>query len=92
MPEQLCNLMVFLSFIFILPVYISLILSIVVDGVNVIHIFVIAGMFLPAALSVVESLTCAALYLLYLPYFLVMIIFFLVFMPSYAFARLYDTR
>jgi len=38
-----------------------------------------------------ESFTCAALYLCFLPWFVFCGLFFLVFIPAYSFARLWDT-
>jgi hypothetical protein len=45
----------------------------------------------PVAIAVSQSATSAMLYLLYLPWFLSLAVFFLVYIPSYSFARLWDT-
>ena len=45
----------------------------------------------PVAIAISQSATSALLYLLYLPWFLSLAVFFLVYIPSYSFARLWDT-
>lgn len=45
----------------------------------------------PVAIAISQSATSAMLYLLYLPWFLSLAVFFLVYIPSYSFARLWDT-
>ena len=91
MNEQLCWVMAFLGFIFVLPIYTSLILSISTTGFDLIHGVVVASILAPILVATLESITCAVLYVCYLPWFLVLLVFFLVYMPQYSFARAFDT-
>ena len=61
------------------------------QGFGYVHLIVILSMLLPIGVAMFESLTCALLYILYFPWFICLIVFFLVFVPSYSFARFYDT-
>eukprot|EP01040_Poterioochromonas_malhamensis_P017488 gene17488-20119_t len=91
MSETLCRVLSLLGFVYIFPVYFAIWYSILTVGPDVIGGLVICGILLPIFISVAESFTSAALYMLYLPWFMVLIIFFLVFVPGYSFARLWDT-
>jgi hypothetical protein len=74
----------------ITPVYIALIAS----GINqfaTVHWLVVASVLGPICIAISQSVTSAVLYTLYLPWFLSLSVFFLVYIPSYSFARLWDT-
>jgi hypothetical protein len=60
-------------------------------GFDVVSGLVNLGILLPVVIAVAESFESAQLYLLYLPWFMVRIIVFLVFVPGYSFACLWDT-
>jgi hypothetical protein len=60
-------------------------------GLSAVHIILISAMLGPVAVALSQSATSALLYMLYLPWFLAFSVFFLVFLPSYSFARLWDT-
>lgn len=91
MPEWQCRSIAIMGFLFIFPVYFAVWASIFTDGVDVIDGLVICSLLLPVFIALAQSATSAFLYVLYLPWFLFLIIFFLVFVPSYSFARLWDT-
>jgi hypothetical protein len=74
----------------IFPVYFALIASAMVQFETV-HWIVIASLLGPVAIAISQSATSAMLYLLYLPWFISLVVFFLVYIPSYSFARLWDT-
>jgi hypothetical protein len=73
-----------------LPVYIALLTSAVVHA-STVHWIVLASVLGPVVIAISQSLTSAMLYLMYLPWFLSLAVFFLVYIPSYSFARLWDT-
>eukprot|EP00981_Chlorochromonas_danica_P002679 scaffold525_cov170-Ochromonas_danica.AAC.3 len=91
MPELQCRIIAILGFFFIFPVYFAVWASIFTQGVDVIDGLVICSLLLPVVIALAQSATSATLYLLYLPWFLFLIIFFLVFIPAYSFSRLWDT-
>jgi hypothetical protein len=91
MSEILCMVISLLGFAYMFPVYFAVWYSIIDVGPDVVGGLVISGLLLPVFIAIAESFACAALYLLYLPWFMVLIIFFLVFVPAYSFARLWDT-
>ena len=62
-----------------------------ISGFTTVHWLVLASLLGPVFIALTQSATSAFLYLLYLPYFLALVVFFLVFIPSYSFARLWDT-
>lgn len=72
------------------PVYYALLASAVAQF-SVVHWIVLFSILAPVMIALSQSLTSAFLYLLYLPWFLVLNMFFLVFIPAYSFARLWDT-
>lgn len=74
----------------IFPVYFALIASALVQ-IGTVHWIVMASVLGPVAIAISQSATSALLYLLYLPWFLSLAVFFLVYIPSYSFARLWDT-
>lgn len=83
-------MIVFLGFFAIFPVYFALIDSAIAQ-VSEVHWIVMASVLGPVAIAISQSATSALLYLLYLPWFLSLAVFFLVYIPSYSFARLWDT-
>lgn len=93
MPESVCQFLAISGAVLIFPVYFAVWSSIFApDGTfNVIDGLVIGALFLPIVIALAQSATSAFLYVLYLPWFMSLIIFFLVFVPSYSFARLWDT-
>jgi hypothetical protein len=88
--EWQCGLIVLVGFLAIFPVYFSLIASAVVQ-LGTVHYIVMASVLGPVAIALSQSATSALLYTLYLPWFLCLAVFFLVYVPSYSFARLWDT-
>jgi hypothetical protein len=90
--EYLCVALCCTGFLFVLPVYISLWKGFVVfAGLNFILFLVLGTLFLPILIAFAQSVKSAVLYLHYLPWFLFCIVFLLVYLPSYSFARLWDT-
>jgi hypothetical protein len=89
-PEWQCWIIVLVSFLAVLPVYFGVVISAVVNFTTV-HWLIICSLIGPVLIAITQSLTSALLYVLYLPYFLALVVFFLVFTPSYSFARLWDT-
>jgi hypothetical protein len=81
---------VLLGFLTIFPVYFALIASAIVQ-LDTVHWIVMASLLGPVAIAISQSATSAVLYLMYLPWFLSLVVFFLVYIPSYSFARLWDT-
>jgi uncharacterized membrane protein YgcG len=91
MPEIVCQSLAIVGFVFMFPVYYAVWSEIFTKGVNVVDGLVICSLLLPIVIALAQSATSAALYIGYLPWFLFLILFFLVFTPSYSFARLWDT-
>jgi hypothetical protein len=91
MPEWICQLLALLGFLFMIPVYWSLYSAIFTIGVGFITLLIFLSLFAPALISLAESIKCVQLYLCYFPWFMSLIVFFLIFIPSYSFSRLYDT-
>lgn len=94
MPEWLCTCMVLIGFVFVFPVYLGLWSSIaksVGGSLSYIDMAVVLTMLLPILLALFQSFMCAGLYLAYMPWFLFMIVFFIVYTPHYSFSRLFDT-
>lgn len=91
MPELWCQILAVLGFCFMFPVYFAVWYEIFTKGVDLVDGLVIASLLLPIIIALAQSATSAALYCAYLPWFLFLILFFLVFIPSYSFARLWDT-
>jgi hypothetical protein len=91
MSETFCRLVALGGFVYISPVYFAIWYSILSDGPGLVGSLMICSILFPILLALADSLTSAGLYLLYLPWFLGLMIFFLVFIPGYAFARLWDT-
>lgn len=89
-PEWQCVLIVLCGFLAIFPVYYALIQS-ALDQIVTVHWIVMASMLGPVAIAISQSATSALLYLCYLPWFLSLAVFFLVYVPAYSFARLWDT-
>jgi hypothetical protein len=83
-------LIVFIGFLAIAPIYYALIVSALV-AIDAVHWIVICSVLGPVFIAISQSVTSAVLYMLYLPWFLSMAVFFLVYVPSYSFARLWDT-
>jgi hypothetical protein len=91
MPEALCRNLAFFGFFLVLPVYLSVWWTVAEQGIDVINVLVIGSLALPIVIALAQSVTSAGLYLFYLPWFMFLIVFFLVYIPSYSFARLWDT-
>ena len=91
MPEVLCRTIAILGFLVVLPVYLSVWWTIATQGLDVINVLVVGSLGLPIVIALAQSVTSAGLYLFYLPWFMFLIVFFLVYIPSYSFARLWDT-
>jgi hypothetical protein len=90
-PEYLCQTLAIYCCLSMLPMYISIWRSIVLEGFNLIGVLVLINLFIPVVISVGEDIRSSLLYLLYLPWLLTLIMFFIVFFPAYSFARLWDT-
>jgi len=88
--EGVCVLVALFGMIAVLPVYIAVIAS-AAASMGAIHIVVALTVIGPIIIGSAQSMTSAVLYLCYLPWFLLLSAFFLVYIPSYAFARLWDT-
>jgi len=90
-PEYICWLICAVGFMMVLPVYYTLYNSRHDHSDSAMFILVLFTTFVPVLLAFAQSFTCMVLYLAYLPWFLVLVVFFLVFVPSYSFARVWDT-
>lgn len=91
MNEVQCRMYAITGFMYIFPVYFAVWYNMCTQGVDLIEGLVLASLFLPVFIALAQSFTSACLYLAYLPWFLFLIVFFLVFIPAYAFSRLWDT-
>jgi hypothetical protein len=89
--ELQCIFVATLGLVYMLPVYVSMWYNICTNGINIIGIVILLSLFLPIFIALAQSTKSALLYMLYLPYFLLFVAFFLVFIPAYSFSRLYDT-
>jgi hypothetical protein len=91
--ESVCWSVAGCTFVYMVPIYSVIWLSEFTGdrGVTPVGGLILATMFLPGLLAGMEDLQSLLLYMLYLPWFLVFSLFFLVYFPSYSFARLYDT-
>jgi hypothetical protein len=82
-PEAVCWIFALYGFVVMLPIYGSLLVPLsFVRGIF--RIIVVVSMATPFVLALPQSGTSAVLYFLYMPHFLVFLVFFLVFMPSYS--------
>ncbi len=90
-PELLSVFMFFLGFCSTCCISYALISEGIRTGLSAVHIILICVMLGPVVVALSQSGTSAMLYLLYLPWFLAFSVFFLVYLPSYSFARLWDT-
>ena len=90
-PETVCHFLACVGVVFMVPVYWSLWGYVAQHGIGFISAIVIFGLVAPAMISSLESWACVYLYLAYLPWFLSLIVFMLIFIPCYSFARLFDT-
>eukprot|EP01034_Spumella_vulgaris_P022158 gene22158-28265_t len=91
MPELLCRTLAIVGFFFVFPIYFAVWTTIFTKGIDLVDGLVVASLGLPVVIALAQSATSAMLYVLYLPWFLFLILFFLVYIPSYSFARLWDT-
>ena len=91
MPEYICQILAVVGFFYMIPVYWSLYSAIFMLGFGFVAILVFISLFSPAIISLAESAKCLQLYICYFPWFMTLIVFFLIFMPSYSFSRLFDT-
>ena len=73
-----------------IPIYYSIIASAFVTF-ELVHYIVVAVMLGPILIAVAQSNISAFLYACYIPWFLLMAVFFLVYVPTYSFVRLWDT-
>jgi hypothetical protein len=85
--EGACICVVLFGVIMVLPIYASIIWSFSVSQLYFVHYVILFAVFAPVVVSFFQSITSALLYLKYMPYFMMMSIFFLVFIPSYSYAR-----
>ncbi len=90
-PEYVCSALAILGILYVIPIYFGVWASIFTVGIDVVDGIVIISLALPVVIALAQSATSALLYVLYLPWFLFLILFFLVYIPSYSFARLWDT-
>lgn len=90
-PELVSVGMFLLGFVSTCCIAYALISEGIRTGLSAVHIILICAMLGPVAVALSQSGTSAMLYLLYLPWFLAFSVFFLVYLPSYSFARLWDT-
>jgi hypothetical protein len=84
--EGLCSLMVFFGMMVMIPIYTAIIWS-MFSQLFFIHYFILFVTFVPVFISFFQSATSAILYIMYLPYFMMLAVFFLVYVPSYSYAR-----
>jgi hypothetical protein len=85
-----CIFIVACGVITVLPIY-GAVISSMVGGLSIAHyigLFTFTG---PILVALFQSITCGVLYMLYLPWFLFLAVFFLVYIPSYSYARFFDT-
>lgn len=78
--------LIIVGVVIIFPVYFALVYGLVTE-ISTLDIIVIITMFGPVVIALSQSLQSALLYVKYLSWFLVLLIYFLVFLPSYAIAR-----
>jgi hypothetical protein len=90
-PEYLCQSLAIYCCLNMLPMYISIWRSMIFEGFNLVWLLVLINLFIPVFISIGEDIRSSLLYLLYLPWLLTLIMFFIVFFPAYSFARLWDT-
>jgi hypothetical protein len=92
MPEFLCIVYALAGFLIALPVYVAIGTNIFLYGFDPIStIAFVAVFFLPIAISFLTQFKSGLLFLCYLPWYVVFLVFFLIFVPGYSFARLWDT-
>ena len=91
MSEWVCMALAIYGGFVMIPVYYSISYTIVTAEFSIITFLVVASLFLPVVVAFGQSVTSAFLYMFYLPYFMYLLVFFLVFIPGYSFARMYDT-
>ena len=61
------------------------------SSIHLIHILAICIVSAPLFLAATQTIESALLYLFYFPYFILFAGFYLIFLPAYSFARLWDT-
>ena len=88
--EEICVCAVIVGVLAVIPVYYTLLASAFVDF-GPVHYIILFGLLGPIFIASAQSSVSAMLYVCYLPWFLLMAVFFLVFIPSYSFVRLWDT-
>lgn len=91
MPEMVCQFLAICSLCFVIPIFYGLCYTIITRGLDFATGLIIFTLVMPSFLAFSTSFTSGFLYCLYLPWSLSMVIFLLVYIPSYSFARLYDT-
>jgi hypothetical protein len=74
----------------VLPPY-AAIIGTMVNELSPVHYIVLFALLGPVIVAMFQSVTSGVLYVLYLPWFLFLGVFFLVYIPSYSYARFYDT-
>lgn len=90
-PEWLCQLLIIYGFIYTIPVHFVIWYSIFVFGPGIVGSVVIVNVALPFVIALAESRESAFQYIAFMPNFIVTGVFFLVYLPQYSFARLWDT-
>lgn len=92
MPESLCISYAIAGFFITLPIYIAIWTNVFLSGFTSISGIAIFGVFiLPVMISFLHSIKASVLFICYLPWYVAFLGFFLVFLPGYSFARLWDT-
>ena len=91
-PEAICSFYAMSGFVFVAPIYTVILRSLLVDGIDLVGgTAVVCVVALPAFITLSQSISSGLYYLLYIPYFIILIMFYLVFLPAYSFARIWDT-
>jgi cellulose synthase/poly-beta-1,6-N-acetylglucosamine synthase-like glycosyltransferase len=91
-PEWLCQTLIVYGFLYTIPIYLSVWYYIIFkDFGGLVGAIVMSSIALPFIITAAESIVSAVLYLTFLPWFIFASMFFLVFIPHYSLARLWDT-
>ena len=92
MPEIVCVLYSFAGIFLTIPIYIAVWGNVVLDGFTTLSGIAIFAVFIvPAMISFLHSIKASLFFICYLPWYVTFLGFFLVFLPGYSFARLWDT-
>lgn len=92
MPEVLCSLYVVFGFLFVFPVYFSIFAYVSQRGFDALSTIALTfTIILPVLISFAYNYQSGFILIMSLPWFIFCLVFFVVFMPAYSFARLWDT-